>query len=789
MHFPFKVAFGYVIIAIVLVLALSLVYSNTTSLLTINRASREYIQKRNASDSVMSALLKEEQTNLKELATAIDANGSTNYLQRKMDSLSKGTDSVVVQSRKEQTHAEQNTTVEVIKSKRGFFKRLADAFKKEYAETLSVKHDSSIAVVDTLASPVNVANEVADILKQIDKQEKRQSQGKHKAVSKEMKELQMANAQLAIRSSQQINDLHKQERQSMEQSINQAIKARQHLLGQIAMLAIIAIAVTIILFFYIWRDQKKERQYRENLERANEETQRVMKQRERLLLTITHDIKAPAASISGFIDLMRDYVGEERGVACLNNIKSSADHLSELVAALLDYHQLENGLMELKPVSFSPQLLIDQCIEAQRILAERKNLSITSEYNEPHDNASSAPEHSAASSIYRADAFRIRQIINNLVSNAIKYTDKGSISISVTVRNNTHKTTTPHESALLLVKIKDSGRGMTAEEREKVFQPFTRLDNAQGTAGTGLGLSITHELVSLLGGNIQLQSQKGKGTVFTISIPMEVVTDNTSDHKPLASDKPSPVVKVSPRQHSFANNKVLVLDDDKLQLQLIQEMLSRLVADTWQVYACNHISEALTLIHQERPALMFMDIEMPEMNGMEMIRHINHTNMTVVAMTAHDKSFRKQIIESGFDDCLFKPFKIESIATIIGVPYPTHSSSSISLNDSTSSGNNVSSFLAFADGDTEAEKEIMNTMKENIKDYVTRLQGTLEKSSLPHKEISAIAHKLLPIVSMLQIEHTEEIRLMSPELISNMDDNTIRGNIRLIIADLISFLG
>ena len=121
------------------------------------------------------------------------------------------------------------------------------------------------------------------------------------------------------------------------------------------------------------------------------------------------------------------------------------------------------------------------------------------------------------------------------------------------------------------------------------------------------------------------------------------------------------------KKPEFANHKILILDDDKLQLQLLQEMLRRIVGDTWQVFACNHVMDALTTLHNEQPALMLMDIEMPEMNGMDMIAHINHTKMMVVAMTAHDTSILEQLLKAGFDDCLFKPFSMEKLSDILEI--------------------------------------------------------------------------------------------------------------------------
>ena len=324
-HFPFKVAAGYC--AAVLILAISLVYSNTKSILAINQASREYIQKRDAADSTMSALLKEEQANLHQLSAALEGKGDKNYLREKVNSLNNGKDSIVVHPKTQQTHKAENTTVEVVKTRKGFFRRLADAFKKEHAETLSVKRDSNHAIIDSITTPVNVAENVADILEQIDRKEMSSSKNHSQAISKEMENLQMVNAQLALRSAQQLNEVHQRERDSMQQAINKAMEARQYLLWQIGLLAIVTIIAAIILLWYIWRDTQKERIYRENLENANEEIRRIMQQREHLLLTITHDIKAPAASISGFIDLMKDYVNDARGAECLVNIKRSAHHL------------------------------------------------------------------------------------------------------------------------------------------------------------------------------------------------------------------------------------------------------------------------------------------------------------------------------------------------------------------------------------------------------------------------------------------------------------------------------
>lgn len=804
-NIPLKVALGYSAIAIIMILAISLVYSNTKSINAINEASREYIQKRGAADSTISSLLKEEQRNLKQLSDVMAGRPTQNYLQNKVKNLNTGKDSILVHSKAPQTHEAKKTTVEVLKTRRGFFRRLADAFKKEHAETLSVKQDSNRAVIDSVTTPVNVAENVANILEQIDKKEKVETQDHKQSINREMEELKMVSAKLALRSAKHLSDVHQREKDNMQEAIEKAMEARKHLLWQMELLAIVAFFAIVIMIWFIWRDARKERIYRENLEAANEEIQRIMNQRERLLLTITHDIKAPAASISGFIDLMKDYVSNPQGIECLQNIKNSAAHLSHLVASLLDYHQLENGLMKVQPTSFSPAQLVAESVEGMKLRAEEKGLAISFECKIKGMGTSDSSDSSETSDspmkkkFFRADAFRIRQILDNLVSNAIKYNDRGNVTIQAQVSEILGKPT-------LTLSVKDTGKGMTDEEKQKVFQAFTRLKSAQGIEGTGLGLSITQELVSLLGGEIILHSTLGKGSTFIVTIPIEPAPKEESqemapseikhDLSPdSAQDKEgqnsgSHQVTDIKKKPEFANHKILILDDDKLQLQLLQEMLRRIIGDTWQVFACNHVMDALTTVHNEQPALMLMDIEMPEMNGMDMIAHINHTNMMVVAMTAHDTSILEQLLKAGFDDCLFKPFSMEKLSDILGIesqpqleaqpetPFQPDLSSQQKTNPQ------LDALLAFDGGDEEAAKEILDTVKQELAAHLENLKEAVEEESLSTDRIGKAAHKLLPIATMMQMGCLEELKALSPEYIGEIEEAEIREKLKVVITTL-----
>lgn len=747
-NIPVKVSIGYAAVAIIMVLAIALVYGNTKSIIAINQASKEYIAKKNTADSTMTSLLKEEQENLRQLSDAMAGKPDKNYLREKVNSLNTGKDSVVVHSKAPQTHEAKSTTVEVVKTRKGFFHRLADAFKKEHAETLSVKKDSNMAVVETVVTPVNVAENVADILQQIEKKENHEKRSHADNMNKEVEDLKVVSTQLALRSAKQLSDVHQKERGAMQRAISQAMEARRDLLWQMGLLAIVTIAAVMVLIVVIWRDSKKEREYQESLEAANEEIQCVMNQRERLLLTITHDIKAPAASIAGFIDLMGDYVSSRKGMECLHNIKNSAVHLSHLVASLLDYHQLENGLMKVRPTTFSLVRLVAECVEGMRLRAEEKGLRLS------YDTTK-------AEGLFLADAFRIRQILDNLVGNAIKYTDCGGVTVKALVS----KVMGKHQ---LTLSVKDTGKGMTTEDKRKVFQAFARLGNAQGIEGAGLGLSITKELVALLDGEIHVYSTVGKGSIFTVTIPVEPSKEETT--------------KKDARK-AFANHKILILDDDKLQLQLIQEMLRRIVDDSWRVFACGHVVDALTTLHNERPALMLMDIEMPEMNGTEMIRHVNHAQMTVVAMTAHDNSIKGQLLEAGFDDCLFKPFGIDQLARILG----KEAKGQVVADDTTPTDGPSSRFdslVAFAGGDEDAAREIVSMVKEELARHLSDLKEMRESAILPVENIGKVAHKLLPIASMTRMESVEALTALSPERIHGIGEGQIREYLKMVINEL-----
>ena len=276
--------------------------------------------------------------------------------------------------------------------------------------------------------------------------------------------------------------------------------------------------------------------------------------------------------------------------------------------------------------------------------------------------------------------------------------------------------------------------------------------------------------------------------VIPLALGTAPAAEEAEEQKPLAPTKPH-----------FENHKILLLDDDPLQLRLLQEMLKKLIGDSWQVFACLHVAEALTVLHNEHPALMMMDIEMPEMNGIKMIQHINHSHMKVVAMTAHDASIIRELKEAGFDDCLFKPFSTEKLKEILGLEDAASEAEDITektrdiasaaedIAEKTNKNSRFAALLTFAEGDPEAEAEILSTVKQELSFHLQNLQQATE-GELSIETIGKTAHKLLPIATMIEMETRQHIAALAPEHISDLSESQIRAYTQSIIADLRALL-
>lgn len=688
------------------------------------------------------------------------ANGSSDsYVQRKVEQLRERRDSVVVRPKSVETKQDSTVVVEVVKTRKGFFRRLADAFRKPRTDTVKVTKHEGAQETDSVIHNIDVSDSVATVLSQIQEREEEARERRVEKIRSREERQQRVGVELTRRTAQLLEEIRDSERRELRDAIGETAAARYGVMRQMGLLGGIAVLSSLVLLYLVGRDVRQSKRYSEHLEEAKADTERLMAQRERLLLTITHDIKAPAASISGFIELLREHVKGQKAASYLRNIQNSATHLLQLVRALLDYHRLESGSVEVQVASFSPSRLLESCVEEMRPMAQERDLRLTCD-------TQGCPQ-----KLFLGDAFRMRQIVDNLLNNALKYTSEGGVSVKGNVGN-----------GYFHIEVADTGRGMSPEESRKVFQAFTRLANAQGEEGVGLGLSITKELVNLLNGSISLTSQKGKGTTFFVTLPVKPAPADAEAEEEaplLATARPVLPPAREGKGKKRVVRKVMILDDDGLQLRLTTELLRRLSGDKWQLKAFQRVGEAVAWAKAERPDLICVDIEMPEMNGMEVLhRYPELKQATCVAMTAHDPSIAPSLRLSGFDACLFKPIDREQLLRVLSplveempeeeAPSPRAS--------------HLDALTAFADGDKEAEREILESFRQELDSYLSQLAEALKTDS--REPVSKVAHKSLPTFHVIQSPVEETLKTLSPEEIGKLDNAAIEGHVLEVMEEM-----
>lgn len=690
------------------------------------------------------ALIHMKRENTKRVAQLMAFDNRDAFYRDKVQALQSGRDSVVIHSKLYGQHGQREKVYEIIKSKRGFFRRLGDAFRRQHADTVGVTNILHATRVDSTAQRINIADSVANILTDIQNEEQKQNSRQQENVAARLNRLQRVSLQLSQRTGLLLEHIQREEKNALQKALGHAMQSRHKMVVRIAIIGLVAILIAALLVAYILRDIKRERRDRQRIVEAKTETERIMAQRERLLLTITHDIKAPAASIAGFIELLSEQVSRPKALAYIDSMRHSAIHLQQLVAALLDYHLLESGKAERHDVSFVPQQLAKSCVEEFKPMAAEKGLNITLGTLTPN-----------CGDLWRSDAFRVKQIMSNLIGNAVKYTDRGGVKVEMRISPRQH----------LIIYVSDTGRGMSQADCQRIFDAFTRLPNGQGKEGVGLGLSITREVVQMLGGTITVTSEEGKGSCFTVSLPIK------KEEKKQKKDVEENVASVETNRSSTEAKEatteinILAVDDDALQLELFKEMAQKIGGAKLNISTTTSASEAIKLAEETKPQIMFTDIEMPEMSGKDMIKHVKNSDMSTVAMTAHDPSIMTSLKKAGFSTCLFKPFNAATLAATLAqiTRLP------LSVKTAEQKASFFAPLTAFAEGDTEAEQEILTQVGESIKEYRQMLEQGLKHNGeeLQRDSISRAAHKAMPLLSMLKPGQCGWLQAITPEHIKD----------------------
>ena len=445
---------------------------------------------------------------------------------------------------------------------------------------------------------------------------------------------------------------------------------------QIGGLTGFVLLLLVISYIIIHRNANRIKLYKretadliKQLQQAVKKNEALIASRKKAVHTITHELRTPLTAIIGYAGLMQKDCNTDKIKVYVRNIRQSSDRMREMLNTLLDFFRLDNGKEQ---PNFSPCRIsaITHILETEFTpIAMNKGLALTITNQKD--------------TIVLTDKERILQIGNNLLSNAIKFTENGGVSLTMDYNN----------GALKLI-VEDTGTGMTDEEQRRVFGAFERLSNAAAKDGFGLGLSIVQRIVAMLSGTIRLESKKGKGSRFTVEIPMPTADERTEQ----------------PRhgyvRHNEAYHEVIAIDNDEVLLLMLKEMYAQegIHCDT-----CTNTAELMEMIRRKEYSLLLTDLNMPEINGFELLELLRSSNVgnsktiPVVVTTASGSCSKEELMERGFAGCLFKPFSISELLEI---------SDKCAMKGSPDEKPDFSTLLSYGNESVMLEKLIAETEKE-----------------------------------------------------------------------------
>lgn len=460
---------------------------------------------------------------------------------------------------------------------------------------------------------------------------------------------------------------------------------------QIGSLTGFVVLLLIISYIIIHRNITRIKRYKretadliEQLKQSVEQNEALIASRKKAVHTITHELRTPLTAITGYAGLMLKDCNMDKTGMYIQNIQQSSERMREMLNTLLSFFRLDNG-KEQPNFSTCRISSIAHTLESEFMpIAINKGLALT------------VTNHTDA--VVLTDKERILQIGNNLLSNAIKFTENGGVSLTM-----------GYDNGMLKLIVKDTGTGMTEEEQQRVFGAFERLSNAAAKDGFGLGLSIVQRIVTMLGGIIRLESDKGKGSRFTVEIPMQTV-----------EELPEQINQTQIHcNHIFHN--VIAIDNDEVLLLMLKEMY---VQEGIHCDTCTNAAELMEMIRRKEYSLLLTDLNMPDINGFELLELLRTSNVgnsrtiPIIVTTASGSCSKEELMERGFADCLLKPFSISELMEV---------SDKCAMNVAQNEKPDFTSLLSYGNESVMLEKLITETEKEiqAVKDAERRkdLQG------------------------------------------------------------------
>lgn len=628
-------------------------------------------------------------------------------------------------------------TVVTKPKKKGFFRRLGEVFVPPKKDTAIQVKTSFEYTTDTVIDVYNPVDSLQEKLRAVAQQQK----AANVLVQRRKRTLQRMDKMLTARIDSLLKDYEQETLLHARQETEYQQSVRRHSVKIISGIAAGAVLLSAFFLVIIGRDITRSNRYRRELEEARRRAEDLLATREKMMLAITHDFKAPLGSIMGYADLLSRLTVDERQRFYLDNMKTSSEHLLKLVVDLLDFHRLDLHKAEINRVTFHPARLLEEICVSFEPLTSAKGLYL---------HCDIAPE---LDSTYISDPLRLRQIINNLLSNAVKFTDEGGITM-----------TARYDDRRLAVAIADTGKGMEPADRERIFQEFTRLPGAQGKEGFGLGLSIVRMLVQLLEGTIDVDSVPGKGSTFTLRVPLFPVRVSENIGEQMQEAEGEPPVAPEP------SLRVLLIDDDRIQLTLTAAMLQHSgIASV----SCMQPDELLDALRSGTFDVLLTDVQMPAINGFDLLRLLRASNLPqartipVIAVTARSDMKPEEFTAHGFAGCLHKPFTVAELFRELNMEGIGQASvrqgEDIAGNaedvSSPQPSYNFSALTAFSGDDPEAAKSILESFVSETRRNAGRLQEAVDAADMDG--VAAVSHKMIPLFTLIgATELVEELKVL-----------------------------
>lgn len=505
--------------------------------------------------------------------------------------------------------------------------------------------------------------------------------------------------------------LHKQTLTSVMLAIQKSESIIQQSLDYSIYGGTVALISILLFILLISRDIKRVSRARRATEEAKKRTEEIMESRHKLLLSVSHDIKAPLSSVIGYIELMQMEQHNENDVQRLNSMKYSSQHILSLLSNLLEFSSLEQGKQFIKRADFNISELCDQLASMFQPIATNKQLKFFY-----HKNI-------ADNTYINSDALKIKQVVSNIISNALKYTIEGEVHFGVYLINNK-----------LIFNVIDQGIGIPNEKIEEMFKPFSKAENNTGLAeGNGFGLFVVKGLLEILGGNIKVMSELEKGSHFEITIPVKMAE------------------KAVEKAHEQTDNQVvinkkklhiLLVDDDNSLLAVISAMLNK-IGHTSDI--CRSYIEFNKYINElDNYDMVLTDREMGTFSGNDVMKTIKSVNKEkkVVLMTASDEYTEKFAINEGFDGYIKKPFSIRDLAALLNVNINEEERQKCEFSD------DFPQLCAMFDNDSNSIREILQTFVSTTSDNLVILNDAITEHDFAKAQ--AVCHKMRPMFIQLE---------------------------------------